>query len=356
MKFALTLWPLLATLLLATAPPAAAQPEKCAPSSGRSLQLIYAGSLTPVFKPLSELYGCRSGVRISATPTGAIDGMRRMATENKPYDLYATADYTNITQFLEPMGMARFNLVFAAGRMVLAYSAKNLKARGIADPAGASSAPPGTVTQAAGNWYEILAQPGVVIAATHPYLDPGGYKAHMVFQLAERYYHAPGLAGRLMRNVLVVPLEAARTGSPKYASDFHLMYEHRAAAAASADSDFRYLALPSAVAMDDFALNSVYARAAIVVPGLGVAAAPEQIAVHGARVAWSLTIPANAANKEDALAFVQLLLSLEGQEAMRKAGLQPLAPALVAPDDLPSVPESLRPLVTPSREAFAGWR
>ncbi|HUX68095.1 MAG TPA: extracellular solute-binding protein [Terriglobales bacterium] len=47
-------------------------------------------------------------------------------------------------------------------------------------------------------WYEILAQPGLRFGRTDPRTDPQGRNIIFVCQLAERYYHQPGLAARLL--------------------------------------------------------------------------------------------------------------------------------------------------------------
>ena len=41
-------------------------------------------------------------------------------------DLYASADYEDIDVFMKPAGYANFNIVFAQGKMVLAYSASSV--------------------------------------------------------------------------------------------------------------------------------------------------------------------------------------------------------------------------------------
>ena len=48
-----------------------------------------------------------------------------------PYCLFRTeiADYLDIDLFMKPAGYANFNIVFAHGRMVLAYSATGLAAK-----------------------------------------------------------------------------------------------------------------------------------------------------------------------------------------------------------------------------------
>ncbi len=130
---------------------------------------------------------------------------RQITAGGQSADLYAPADYLDIDLFMKPAGYSTFDIVFAHGRMVLAYSAKNLPA----------------VT--ATNWYKVLTMPGVTIGGGNFFLDPGAYRAPMIFQLAEDYYKVPNLYNDLLEH-LVIP-----AGNN---SDFQFTYEHNARATA----------------------------------------------------------------------------------------------------------------------------
>ncbi len=47
-------------------------------------------------------------------------------------------------------------------------------------------------------WYKILQQPGVTFGRTDPQTDPQGQNIVFTLQLAERYYHQPGLAQKVL--------------------------------------------------------------------------------------------------------------------------------------------------------------
>jgi ABC-type glycerol-3-phosphate transport system substrate-binding protein len=53
----------------------------------------------------------------------------------------------------------------------------------------------------------------------------------------------------------------------------------------------------------------------------------------------------DAPNKENAIKFLQLLLSPTGTAMLKEKGPAPISPALVSPGDLRKLPESLRSLV-----------
>jgi ABC-type Fe3+ transport system substrate-binding protein len=53
----------------------------------------------------------------------------------------------------------------------------------------------------------------------------------------------------------------------------------------------------------------------------------------------------DAPNKQNAIKFIELLLSPAGTAALDENGPDPLSPALVSPQDFKNLPEALRPLV-----------
>jgi molybdate/tungstate transport system substrate-binding protein len=127
--------------------------------------------------------------------------------------------------------------------------------------------------------------------------------------------------------------------------DFQLIYEHSAQAMASANPDFRYVDLPDEINLSDPARNSYYAEHAVVVlPGLGTSRSAQTVAVRGARVAWGITLLNDAPNRENAIKFLQLLLSPTGTAMLKENGPAPIEPALVSSEDYRRLPESLRPL------------
>jgi molybdate/tungstate transport system substrate-binding protein len=317
--------------------------QNCVAPTSQQLIIYRAGSLTRAFKPLEEKFTCQTGIQVKDQAMGSVDAGRQITAGGQAADLYAPADYLDIDLFMKPAGYSDFNIVFAHGRMILAYSPNGLAAKKlppIAEPGNA----PNSIPKAVAKWYEILTMPAVSISGGNPFLDPGAYRAPMIFQLAEEYYKVPNLYNNLLEHVVIPGQNSGATLGKQF--DFQFSYEHNARATAATNSDYRYVDLPDEINMSDPAKDAYYRQHAIVVlPGLGTPKSARTIAVPGAHVAWGITLMKDAPNKDNAIRFLQLLLSPAGTASLKENGPEPISPALVSPADLHKLPESLRSLV-----------
>ena len=125
--------------------------------------VYHAGSLTAAFTPVEQAFTCQTGVGVSDNTGGSVDLLRQVTAGGKPADVVASADYAAMDQLLKPAGAADYTVVFAHGRMVLAYldsdvgpAGKNLPP--IVDPNGPQFAPPSSIPTVVDNWHEILLQ------------------------------------------------------------------------------------------------------------------------------------------------------------------------------------------------------
>ncbi len=327
-------------LLLSLASAAAAQTPNCVPPSNQQLIIYRAGSLTRAFAPLEKTFTCQTGIQVKDTAMGSVDAGRQITAGGQACDLYAPADYLDIDLFMKPAGYANFDIVFAHGRMVLAYSAKGLAAKKLPP-----IAEPGSPGRATAKWYEILTMPGVAIGSGNPFLDPGAYRAPMIFQLAEAFYKVPNLYNNLLGHVVILGADPTGTAlGTRF--DFQFTYEHNARATAMTNPDYRYVDLPDEINLSDSAKDAYYRQNAVVVlPGLGTPRSARTIAVPGTHVAWGITLLKDAPNKENAIKFLQLLLSPTGMASLDENGPAPISPALVSPADFRNLPEPLRSLV-----------
>jgi len=330
-------------IALALASPANAQTEKCVAPSNQQLIIYRAGSLTRAFKPLIDTFTCQTGIQVKDVAMGSVDAGRQITAGGQASDLYAPADYLDIDRFMKPAGYADFTIVFAHGRMVLAYSASGLAAKKL-PPIAEAAASPNAIPKAVAKWYEILNTPGVSISGGNAFLDPGAYRAPMIFQLAEAYYKVPNLYNNLLGHLTIPGPNSGAVIGKQF--DFQFSYEHNARATAASDPDYRYVDLPDEINMSDPAKDAYYREHAVVVlPGLGTPRSARTIPVPGNHVAWGITIMNDAPHRENAIRFLQLLLSPAGAASLNEHGPAPLSPALVSEADLHKLPATLKSLV-----------
>ncbi len=346
--FVLLTFSLVSTAVAQTAP---GQTQSCVPPTSQQLIIYRAGSLSRTFKPLVAAFTCQTGIQVKDEAGGSVDMGRKITAGGHPCDLYAPADYSDIDLFMKPAGYADFNIVFAQGKMVLAYSASSVAEKKLPPIVEAGSVefnPPNSIPKAAADWYQILNTRGVRVGGGVPFLDPGAYRTYLIFQLAQDHYKVANLYNDLMEHIVIPgPQEFSAAAKPALGRlfDFQFIYEHSAQVMAGANPDFRYVNLPDEINLSDPAQNSYYAHSVIVLPGLGTPKSAQSITVPGTRVAWGITLLKDAPNRENAVKFLQLLLSPAGTAMLKDNGPAPISPALVSRKDFRKLPESLRPLV-----------
>ena len=157
-----------------------------------------------------------------------------------------------------------------------------------------------------------------MIGGSHPFLDPSGYRADLIFQLANQLYHVPNLYDLLLGHYSI----NKTTDALGKTYDYQFIYEHSALAAYNADAtkSYRYAELPDDVDLSNPQLNRRYRKAAITIPGLGLPDTDETVSIPGTRVVWGLTVLKSAANPVDALSFLQLLFSAQGSRCRQRQG------------------------------------
>jgi molybdate/tungstate transport system substrate-binding protein len=331
---------ILLTLSMASASLTQGQTPNCVPASNQQLIIYRAGSLTRAFQDVEKVFTCQTGIQVKDSAMGSVDAGRQITAGGHPCDLYAPADYLDIDLFMKPAGYADFNIVFAQGRMVLAYSASGLAAKNLPEIAASDR-------KAVRKWFDILTMPGVAIGGGNWFLDPGAYRAPMMFQLASEYYNVPNLYNNLLEHLVIMGQDSGAVLGKQF--DFQFTYEHNARAAAAADPDYQYVDLPDEINLSNPAKDDYYRQHAVVVlPGLGTPHSARTIAVPAAHVAWGITLLKDAPNKQNAIKFLQLLLSPEGTSILKKNGPDPVFPAVVSLEDFRKVPEPLRSLVLPA--------
>jgi len=307
--------------------------------------IIHAGSLNNAFKAVETQFTADTGICVTDQAFGSLDIMRQVTAGGLPADIVATADYLDIDLFLKPAGYADYDVLFADGKMVLAYLESDIvTAKGYTIADSTPFNPPDSIPNAVADWYNILLKSNVTIGGSHLYLDPSGYRAPMIFRLAQKFYGLPNLYNNLLEHYVATPAAGAPAGTFALGKnyDFQLIYVRSALATAKTNPDYRYVNLPDEINLGNDAKNRYYQHAVIVEPDLsGTGFVP----LPASRVIWGVSVLKNAPNKDNAILFLQYLLGPVGQAALTANGPDPIIPPVVSHRDYRKLPKELRSLV-----------
>jgi len=285
------------TLLLAFAlagPPAA--------DTSGVLSVFNAGSLAAPFREVFRAFRDRyPEVEPRSESSGSVEAARKLTDLGKVPDVLAVADLAVLEQLVVP-AHAAWGATFASNAMVIAYRP---------DAPGA-----GRLTM--DSWPEALTASGVRIGRADPAQDPAGYRALMVFQLAERHYGQAGLERRLLANSgdryvrpkSVELIALLQTGNLDYALEYRTVAIH---------SGLPFLELPDEVNLANPELAERYRTAKVSIPR---SRRSQDLTLDfvGEPIAYGITIPTRAPNPAAARAFVRFLLGPEGRAILARNG------------------------------------
>jgi molybdate/tungstate transport system substrate-binding protein len=186
-------------------------------------------------------------------------------------------------------------------------------------------------------WYQVIAEPGMRIGRTDPALDPKGVRTIILMELAEQYYHQPGLASKILGAAnnasQIFPEEdlIARLGSGQLDAGFFYLNE-------ATDAKLPFVTLPTQINMGDPALNKTYAAASYTDP-------KTHAVTKGSAVVYTVTILNTSKNKTGAIAFIQYMFSPPGQAFFTGDGLSTVTPKVSG--DATTIPLQLQSVLTP---------
>lgn len=273
-----------------------------ASASHPALRILTAGALARPLRAAADSFARREPVTVELEAAGSVEAARRITDLGRTPDVIAVAD-TALFSTLLAGRLAAPPTPLATTRMVLAYTTRSRGADGID----------------ARNWFRVIQRPDVEVGRSDPTLDPAGYRALLVPQLAERYYRIPGLADSIVSH------EPPRNVRPKSADlvallqtgnlDYAWEYESVARAAR-----LRYVRLPAAIDLGDAALDSQYAAAVVHVPQPGRA----PLVVRGAPIVFGIAPLAAAPAGGRGARFITFLASPAGRSILAAFSLAPL--------------------------------
>ena len=299
----------------------ASSPAGSAAASG-ALTVFGAGTLsTPFTAEIAAFTKANPGVTVHSQ-FGASGNMVKDVTQvGQPDDVLGVADYSLLPRKMSDPSKphATWYLGFVSNEITLAYTSHS-KGAGQLTPA---------------NWYKVVSQPGVHIGRSNPSADPSGYQFLQMLQLAQGYYHDPGLSAAVLKNSpdssvaetetsLIAALQSGQI-------DYLAIYKSNAL-----EEHLKYIALPPQVNLSDQAMAASYGKVTVNAGSLGNLTAKPII--------YGLTIPSNAPNPALAEKFIAFVLSPQGQAIMSANGFTVISPALASSQA--GEPASLQPLTT----------
>jgi len=283
--------------------------------------VLHAGSLSVPFAEIEKVFEEKyPQFDVQREPSGSIAAARKVTDLGKAADVMGSADYKVIDTMLIP-NHAKFNAHFATNEMVLAFTEKSKFAKEINS----------------NNWPDIFLREGVVVGHSNPNLDPCGYRSLQVTMLAEKHYKKEGLYTKIFgygdhyevgeenaKKVIVRPKETDLLGLLE-SNQYDYLYIYKSVAD---QHKLKYITLPDEVNLKSAKFDSLYSTVSFNIDGKKPGVVEKQVGapmVYGISVFENKTSPAN---KAGAVAFVNFVLSPEGQAIMKKNGQDALNPPL----------------------------
>ncbi len=314
------------TFCLTIALVVAAGGSALAASPSGKLIIFHAGSLSVPFAAMEKAFEAKyPGVDIQRESGGSTKLARLISEVGKPADIMASADFAVINKILIPK-FASWNARFASNQMVLCYTDKSRFAKDISSK----------------NWYEILQKKDVSWGHSDPNLDPCGYRALMVLQLAEKFHKKPGLNEALLANR---PIKNVRPKSVELVSLLqagHMDYAWEYMSVA-VQHGLKYVTLDDHLNLGNFQMDPFYAQAKVKVTGKEPGTFME---LTGDSITYGVTMLDTAPNKEAAQAFLAYLFSPDGGlKILKEMGQPPFVPVSINKEGMDKLPAALKPLV-----------
>ena len=284
--------------------------------------LVYeAASLALPMQAALDSFARATGVVVSEEHGASLELARRITDLYRTPDVIALADHEVFSDRLMPAATTWY-AAFARNRIVVAFTPRSRYAREISSD----------------NWRTVLLRPDVLLGRTDPVLAPAGYRALLMYQLAESYYRAPGLARQLEQQTpkRLLRGNAAELAALLSAGELDYIVDYESVAQAQ---HFNFIALPSAIDLGDPNQAAAYSAASV-----RVANGRDSITRRGAPILYGVTVPRTAPHEAVAARFVAFLLGVDGRRILRRAKLDALdAPVFVGD----SVPDVIRPARAP---------
>ena len=322
MKAHLRVW--MAALIVLLLPGAPLAWAADSPSGTTTLIEYGAGTLAVPFKAVNAAFEARHPeLRVQAQFGGSVKMAKQITELQQPADVLAVADYSVIPRQLYGTEggkvYANWCIGFASNAITFVYTGQSKGASKIN----------------AGNWYRVLAEPGVEIGRSNPDTDPSGYQTLQLLKLAEGSYRQPGLSQAILKNApernmrnteteLVGALESGQI-------DYLAIYRSDAL-----QHHFQFLPMPEQIDLSSSAYAADYGKVSVIT---------KNGELQGRPIVYAITVPLNAPHPRQAEQFVQFVLSADGQKILRRNGFVILPKPLA--DGFDKLPPELKRMSQP---------
>ncbi len=334
----------------------------CTPKEKTPLVVFAAGSLIQPFDQLEKAFEAKyPQIDVLGEYHGSIQVMRHATDLHEKIDVVATADQALIpllmygTQDAETgRPYANWYLRFATNELGLAYTEKSKYADEINTE----------------NWFEVLTRPDVKVGIADPRFDASGYRAMMVYWLAQNVTGQADLFQRMFDGQFRYPVTTLTQDGlttiriPEVletTADSHIVMRGGSiqliALLESGDVDYvfeyesvirqhnlKLVEMPAALSLGDQGSNPFYQGVQVKLDFQRFASVKPEF--RGEQIGYGITIPSNAPHPQAAELFLQFLLGPEGQKIMEE-NHHPLLQPVIA-DGYDRVPAALQPLVSPA--------
>jgi molybdate/tungstate transport system substrate-binding protein len=289
--------------------------------------IFHAGSLSVPFKHLEKAVEAKyPKLDIQLEAAGSRKCARKITDKKRTCDIMASADYKVIDNLLIPK-YAKWNVRFATNQLVICYTSKSAYAKEIN----------------ADNWDDILLKKDVTWGHTDPNIDPCGYRALMVLQLAEKHLKKPGLMERLIANRSGENVFSSASKMVSVLQDGKMDYcwEYLSVAI---QNGLKYIVLPDEINLGNYKFDDNYKQAVVKVTGKTPGSFIE---LKGKSITYGVTMLKDAPNKEGAIAFLHCMLNPDGGLKVFEAmGQPPFVPGRVPTTEMKSLlPPELKDFV-----------
>lgn len=335
--------------------------EGVPPAQRVPLVVFAAGSLIVPFDALETAFEQKyPHIDVRAEYHGSIQVIRHATELHEAIDVVATADASLIPMLMYAMNdpdtgrpCADWYVRFASNRLAVAYTPQSQRAGEID----------------ADNWFEVLADPSVRVGLSDPRFDALGYRALMLFALAQEEYERPTLfagmfAGRFVTpvtlfwddNLALVTVPEIVETRPETGLIMRGASIQLIALLQSGDIDYAFeyesvirqhglemLPLPDALNLGAEAMEKVYGHVQVNLDFQRFASVKPQF--RGERIGYGITIPSTAPHPEEAAQFIAFLLGPEGRAVM-EANSHPLLDSPIG-DGYARIPAEVQALCVP---------